>query len=77
MGEVGDGPGLVDGSIHVSGDDRIVEGIKEDFVFLGVLRVHEVSLCSTVKKDWSIDDFVVYCGFTFDWEGDNESHSIV
>ena len=75
MGEMGDFSGLINGSIHISRDYRVFEGVEKDNVFLGILGMHEVALCSTVKKDWSIDDFVVCWGFAFDGECNNESHS--
>ena len=63
---------LVDRSIHIS-----IKGIEKDIVFLGIPGVHEVALRSTVKEDWSIDDFVVCWGFAFDRECNDKSHSIV
>ena len=51
MGEMGDLSSLVDGSIHISRDYRVLKGIEKDIVFLDILGVHEVALCSTVKED--------------------------
>ena len=62
MGEMGDLSGLVDGSVHIARDYQVFEGIEEDVAFLGISGVHKVALCSTVKKDWSVDDFVVCWG---------------
>ena len=77
MGEMGDLSSLVDGSIHISRDNGVLEGVEKDVVFLGIPGVHKVALCSTVEKDWSVDDFVVCWGFAFDGKCDDESHSIV
>ena len=38
---------LVERSINVPGDDRFVEGVKDDVVFLCVVFVHEVTSCSS------------------------------
>ena len=77
MGEMGDLSSLVDRSIHISRDNRVLEGIEKDIVFLGIPGVHEVALRSTVKEDWSVNDFVVCWGFAFDRECNDKSHSIV
>ena len=58
MGDMGDLSCLIDRSIHISRDDRVAEGVEEDIVLLGILGVHEIAFCSTVKKDWSVNDFV-------------------
>ena len=73
---MGDLSSLVDGSVHISRDYGVFNGIEKDIVFLGVSGVHEVALCSTVKEDWRVDDFVVCWGFAFDGECNDESHSI-
>ena len=36
----------------------MAEGVEMDIVLLCVSGVHEVAFRSTVKKDWSINDFV-------------------
>ena len=77
MGDMGDFSSLVDGSVHILRDYWVFKGVEKDVMFLGILGVHEVALCSTVKKDWGVDDFVVCWGFAFNGECNNESHSIV
>ena len=58
VGEMGDLSCLVDRSIHISRNNRVTEGVEMDIVLLGISGVHENAFCSTVKEDWSVDDFV-------------------
>ena len=41
----------------------MIEGVEKDVVFLGILGVHEIAFCCTVKEGWSVNDFVVCWGF--------------
>ena len=54
-------------------NNRMAEGVKMDIMLLFILGVCEVAFCSTVKKDWSIDDLVACWWSAFDGECDDES----
>ena len=61
--------GLVKGSINVAGDDRSVEFVYFDIVFLGIGFIHEYSSCSGVEEDRGFNGFVSFSGFAFNGQG--------
>ena len=68
-GVMHDFSGLVKGSINVARDNRSVEFVDFDIVFLGVGLVHEYSSCSGVEEDRGFDSFISFSGFAFNGQG--------
>ena len=60
---------LVKGPVNVAGDDRSVNFVDFDIVFLGIGLVHEYSSCSGVEEDRGFDGFISFSGFAFDGQG--------
>ena len=54
---------LVKGPINIVGDDRSVEFVDFNVMFLGIGFVHEYSSCSGVEEDWGFNNFISLSGF--------------